>query len=475
MNLTQFLSVVRARWWLGAIVMALVTGAGLGYSLTSPRIYTANASVMLDAVSPDITGNFGGGLLLPSYIATQVDLIASERVRLKAVELLGMEKDPAQRELWLGKTGGSGDFKVWLASGLYDDLEVKPSRESNLITVRYASSDAEHAARVTNAIVQAYTETAIELKSEPARQYVQVYQERAQKARQEFEAAQARLTEFQRSNGLLNGGVDGKVDLEAARLTELSSQLVQLQALASESQSRRSEVSGGAERLSEVRGDPAVAQLRIDLVREQGRLLELNQRLGDQHPQVTEQQARIEELRSRLNAAIRTASGSVVVGDNVNQRRLASLQATIATQREKVAQLRGVRDRADVMARDVETARQAYESVMQRLSQTELAGRSSQTSVAVVQSASAPLRPSAPRTTLNTIAALFAGLVLGLSTIIFAELRDRRVRTADEVIGELQQALLLELPKVQFSTTPSSGKRGRSPAGLVLQRDVEEV
>lgn len=475
MNLTQFLSVVRARWWLGAIVLVITTSLGLIYSLSAKRVYSANASVILDAVSADITGNFGGGILLPSYIATQVDLVASERVRLRAVELLGLQNDPALRDTWMQKTEGALDFKVWLAQELYEDLAVKPSRESNLITVSYASADPGYAARVTNAIVQAYSETAIELKAEPARQYVQVYQDRAARARTEFEAAQARLTQFQRNNSLLSGGYDGKVDLETARLTELSSQLVQLQALANESQSRRSEVASGPERLSEVRGDPTVAQLRIDLVREQSRMLELNQRLGDQNPQVIEQQARIEELRSRLNAAVRTASGSLVVGDNVNQRRLTALQATVAEQREKVSQMRAMRDRADVMQRDVETARQAYEGVMQRLHQTELAGRSSQTSVAVVQAASPPLKPSSPRTTLNTIAAMFAGLVLGLSAIIFAELRDRRVRSADEVIGELQQPLLISLPRVQFSTSPSSGRRGRSPEGLVLPREVQEV
>lgn len=464
MNFTQFLSVLRARWWLGLLVAAITTAIGLGYSLRAERTYTASAAVMLDVLSPELTGGFGA-VLLPSYLATQVDLIGSERVALRAVDLLNLPTDPAARERWTEATEGAGNFRVWLSQALRQGLELRPSRESNVITVMYSSPDPAYAARAANAFVQAYGEIAIEMRAEPAQQFQQLYREKSDEARVAMESVQAQLSELQRAHGLLGGGGDGRVDLEAARLSELSSQLVQVQALVNESQSRRDEVSRGAERLSEVRGDPAVAQLRVDLVREQSRLLELNQRLGEMHPQVEEQQARLTELRLRLAAAVRTASGSVEIGNNVNRARLSQLQTAIAEQREKVTQLRSVRDQADMLQRDLENARHNYDALRQRLSQTELAGRSTQTNVSVVQSATAPLRPSAPRTLLNTVAALLAGSVLGVCLIVIAELRDRRVRTADEITGEMQQALLLTMPKVHFSDAQRISPIQRSPKG----------
>lgn len=477
MNLNQFFSIVRARWWLGLMVAALTTAAGLGYSLRSPKTYTASATVMLDLVSPELNGGFAG-VLLPSYLATQVDLLGSERVALKAVDLLGIAQDPALHESWMTKTEGAGEFKVWLAQSLHHDLEIKPSRESNVISIRYSAEDPKYAARVANAFVQAYAETSIELRAEPARQYQSVYRERAESARQAVETAQAKLTAFQRAQGLLGAGGDGKADLEAMRLAELSSQLTQLQALANESQTRRNEVTRGAERLAEVRGDPAVAQIRIDLAREQGRMLELDQRLGASNPQVVEQKALIEELQQRLATAVRTASGALDVGNSVNQARLTQLQAAIAAQRAKVERLRAVRDDADLMQRDLDNARQAYDGVLQRLNQTEMAGRSAQANVSVVQVASPPIRPSGPKTALNTIAALLAGSVMGLSLIVLVELRDRRVRTADEIVGEMQQTLLLAMPKVQFlQDKPSSpgARRFHKPEGVEIERQGLEM
>ncbi len=470
MNLSQFLSLLRARWRLGVIVLLCTIAAGVAYSLLSARTYTASSSVMVEFVAPDMPGGFSAGAQPLIYMASQVDLINSERVALKAVELLGLQSDAALRERWLAGTGGSGDFKVWLAGQLSAGLEVRPSRESNLITVRYTSEDAQEAARAANAFVRAYAETSLDMRVEPTRQFHVIYEERAVKARADLEAAQLRLSEHQRAHKMIAGGLDGRVDLEAARLSDLSSQLVQAQGLASESQGRRDQAARGAESLSEVRGDPTVAQLRIDLSRDESQLNELSQRLGDNHPQVLEQRARIGEVRERLARAIRTASGAVVAGDNVNKFRVAQLQAAIDAQREKVLQLKSIRDSADVLQRDVDVARQSYESVLQRLNQTELASHSMQTNVSVLQVASAPLRPTSPKTLLNTVAALLAGSVLGLSAIVLAEVRDRRIRTPDEVVGDLQQPLLLTMPKVHFlvdeAEEDSSLHRIRSAVGL---------
>ena len=56
-------------------------GATATWSLLSPRQYTATASVVLDVKSPDpVSGMMLAGLMAPGYMATQVDIIKSDRV-----------------------------------------------------------------------------------------------------------------------------------------------------------------------------------------------------------------------------------------------------------------------------------------------------------------------------------------------------------------------------------------------------------
>ena len=85
------------------------------------------------------------------------------------------------------------------------------------------------AAALANAFVQAYTDTTLELRVDPARQYSGFFDSRAKAYRDNFEKAQDRLAQFQKEKGLLV--TDERLDIETARLAELSSQLVGLQAL----------------------------------------------------------------------------------------------------------------------------------------------------------------------------------------------------------------------------------------------------
>jgi uncharacterized protein involved in exopolysaccharide biosynthesis len=77
--------------------------------------------------------------------------------------------------------------------------------------------------------------------------------------------------------------------VETARLNELSSQLTSMQALSSDSSSRRAQATSGAgDKLQEVLSNPLLSSLRADLSRAEARMQELNSRFGDNHPQVIE-------------------------------------------------------------------------------------------------------------------------------------------------------------------------------------------
>src|SRR5438876_214574 len=78
------------------------------------------------------------------------------------------------------------------------------------------------------------------------------------------------------------------------------------------------------------------------------------------------------DQRSRLDAATKRVSSSVGVNNSVNQSRLVALQADLDTQRAKVLRLKGLRDEAQVLQRDVENAQKAYEAVMAHVSQSDM-------------------------------------------------------------------------------------------------------
>ncbi|MBK7461066.1 MAG: chain length determinant protein EpsF [Betaproteobacteria bacterium] len=446
MTFGQFLSILRARWWVVALVLGLTVATTLLVSLLLPRQYTATASVVVD-FKPDPVSAFAfGGGASPAYMATQVDIIRSERVAQRVVRNLKLNENPQVRQEWLDETGGEGNIEVWLASVFQKQMDVVPSRESSVIAVSYKAPDPRFAAGLANAFAQAYIDTALELRTDPARLYSTFFENRAKEARETLEQAQSKVSVFQKQAGII--ATDERLDVETARLNELSSQATMMQALLAESASRQAQAqSGQGDRMQEVLSNANVSQLKADISRAEAQLQQLATRLGDKHPQVEEAKASLAELRSRLDAETRKVTGSVTVSANINRQRLAEVQRALQAQRDKVLKMKAVRDEGLVLLRDVENAQRSYDALLQRFTQTSLEGQTTQSNINLLTQATPPLEPSSPRLLLNTLLSIFLGTLLAVGTALVLELKDRRVRNVDDVVEALGLPVLGLMPK----------------------------
>ncbi len=445
MTASQFFAILRARWVLISFVFLVVVGSVIGVSLVLTKQYTATAAVMVDVKSPDpIAGIVFPGMMSPGYMATQVDVIGSDRVAQRVVRTLKLAENPTMRAQWQEAAQGKGSFENWLAELLQKNLDVKPSRESNVISVSYKAVDPKFAAAMANAFVQAFIDVTVELRAEPARQYAGFFDQRAAQLRDEVERAQAKLSAYQKSSGVV--AADERLDIETARLNELSSQLVALQAIAAESSSRQVQARSSAETLQDVINNPVVSGLKTEMLRQQARLQEMNARLGDAHPQVVELKAAIAELQSKLELEMRRVGSSVGVNNTINQARETQVRAALDAQRAKVLRLKEVRDEITVLARDVDNAQRAYDAVRMRANQSGLESLSTQTNVFMLSQAIEPTEPSSPRLMLNVALAVALGLLLGAAAALLRELTDARVRGVDDMTRSLSVPVLGVLP-----------------------------
>jgi chain length determinant protein EpsF len=467
MNLSQFFSILKARWWVAATVFLLTVGIAVGITLVLPKKYTASATLIVDQMRPDPVAavNYSGNPS-PAFMATQVDVLKSERVARRVVGKLKLDEDPSAHEEWMRATKGAGTLTDWVVAEVGQALEVKPSRESNVITVSYKASSPKQAAKVANAFVQAYMDVSLELKVDPARQYSSFFDSRSKELRSNLERAQTKLSAYQREKGVIIAS-DGQFDGEVARLNELSSQLIALQAVTAESNSRHAQAQAAGDRVQEVFNNPNISALRGDLTRAEARLNELSSRLGDNHPQVIEAKATISSLRSRLDAETRRVTGSLGVSSAINRQREVEIRAALEAQRARVMRMRTAREEGAVLLRDVENAQRAYDAVVARLNQSSLESQTTQGGASLLAEAVPPLLPSSPKVVLNGILALGLGIVLGLGAVALLEIADRRVRTVEEVSDLLGLPIFGVLPKPGGMSGFAGGRKLLvSPRGL---------
>jgi polysaccharide biosynthesis transport protein len=445
MSFAQFLSILRARWRSALAMLLATVTLVVVVSLVMPKKYTAGAAIVVDVRSPDpVAGVAPISLTIPNYMATQLDIMNSNRVARKVVQNLKLAQSTQLREQWQEDTSGRGDFEGWVAEKIQLNLRVKTTRESNVININYRSPDAKFSAMLANAFVAAYIETNRDLRVDPAKANNTFFDERARQMRTELEAAQARMSGYQREKGLTAN--DERLDVETARLNELSTQLVAIQAVSAESRGREGQARAGAGQMTEVLNNPLVSGLKSELSRQEAKLQELNSRLGDAHPQVIELRASIADTRKKVDAEIRRVSSSLGINASVNRSREGEVKAALEAQRNRVLRLKSERDELAVQQRDVDSAQKAYDAVLLRATQTGLESQSQLTNISVLNPAEEPVKPSSPLIFMNTALAIFLGSFLGIGLALLREMMDRRVRTASDIVKSLDLPVIGVMP-----------------------------
>jgi chain length determinant protein EpsF len=434
MNFSQFLLILRARKSIALITLLVTVVTTVVISLILPKTYMATSSVVLNTKGVDpVTGMTLPGSLLPGYMATQIDIISSKAVATRVVERLELDKNPAIIEQFRDATDGRGTVRDWLGDLLLKKLEIEPARESAVVAISFKGNDPQFAAAVANAFTEEYLRTNLQLKVEPMKKATAYFNEQGKQLRDAVEAAQSRLSKYQQEHGIVS--VDNRLDVESGRLNDLSAQLVAAQTQVAEANSRRSMALGseGAES-PDVSGNPLIQNLKISLTNAEAKFADVSQRLDKNHPSYQSAKAEVDKIRADLQAHMKSSSNSVGNNAAILQQREATIRAALVAQKEKVLELNRTRDEMNVLAKDLESAQRAFDTAMQRLSQTRIEGQSEQSDIGVLNVAVPPIDPASPKLLLNTALAIFVGTVLGVGAALLVEMLNRRVRSQNDLV-----------------------------------------
>lgn len=444
MSFGDFLRILRGRFGVALAVMLITVGIALSVSLLLPKQYKASTSLVIDFKSPDpIAGTLLPALAMPAYMATQVEIISSDRVAEHVVRKLGLAADAQLREDWLAATQGKGSIETWLVQQLQKRVTVAPARQSNVLTISYKATSPKIAAVTANAFAHAYLETALALRVEPAREYAKLFGEQATALRDNLTAAQVRLLAYQQEKGIVVN--DQRLDYETARLNELSTQLTVAQGQSAEARSRQL-LRGAADTHPEIVQNPLIQGLKIEIARQEAKLSELSLNVGRNHPQLQRAAAEIASLNEKLELETQKIRRSFSTSGSVSTAKEAELRATIAAQRRRLLELQSQRGELAVFVRDVEAAQKAFDAVSQRFSQTNLESHSNQANIAMLTSASEPIDPVFPKLVLNTGLSIFFGTLLGIGVAFLLEIFDRRIRSSRDLTEILELRVLGVIP-----------------------------
>jgi succinoglycan biosynthesis transport protein ExoP len=469
MRLSQLIRILWVHRWMSLCILAWVLAVAVMASVLLPKKYTGESAVVVDARGIDPLAQDGvmQSQQEANYVATQVDVIESHNVALKVVDRMKLTTDPEIVEKFQDKTGGVGSIRDFAADEILKSLTVKPSRDSDVIFVEFTSKSPQAAADITNAFSEGYIQASLELKVDPARRQAGWFDQQVNDLRTALETAQRKLSAYQAQHGVI--GTDetnnNKLDVETARLTEISNRFVDAQAAMYDAETRQRQMNEAAAKgLSDesvnVQQNPLLQNLKTELARSTANFAQVSQRYDHNHPQYISARAELEALRNKVAIEVGNANAAVEREARVARQNMADLQRTMDQQRKRILDLQHNQDEYAVLKRDEESARTAYDSSMQRGSETRLESRLKNTNTAILNYAFPPMKPSSPRLLLNLALGFILGSMLAVGASLTKERFDQRIHSRMDLLEGAGIAVLAELPRVHIAMQRYRRRRG---------------
>lgn len=449
MNIAHFFRILWVRRNLILVTtLSAVAAAVLIIKLVPPR-YTANSRLMLEIVKPDpVTGQALNSQFARAFVATQIELIKDYRVAGRVVDAFNWTSSPALAAAYRASNPGPDvSFRRWLAERVIDGTDAELITGSNILEIRYTSDQPETAARIADALREAYeTETRL-LKQRAATRSAEWFQAQSNKLRAELAKAEKEKAAFEQANNIVLE--DDLRDAESVRL----------QAMAGAQDAAAMPVMAAAVPIV----SPSQAQLtQMDVAIETAM-----RTMGPNHPRLValrQQRAAIAGSVAQELAAARAAARAPTVASGP------SASARYAAQQAKVLQQRGLVAEARQLAVNVSVLRDQVAATSKRTVELQQESESTETGMSFLGDAVAPKAPAFPNVPLVMIGAIALGLGLGIMLAVLVELLARKVRGPADL--DLPGIPLLGMATLQPFATPKPSLAERATKLLPYRKQA---
>lgn len=436
----------RSKWGIiGVAFIAAIYGAFSAY--TAQPLYKAEVKMLITPNQPNVVSidPVINSTNIWLFYETQYEIIRSRSVAMAVVKKLKLDKAWSS-ENEKKEPGLLHDLKKWLFGfSFQDEKKTVLSREerfenlagmiqggltatgvedSQIVLVSYVDTNPEQAARIANAIADAYMVVGLESRLEVAKKAVSWLTERMGDLRKKLAISETQLQEFQAKEGIVD--TESQQRIVERKLATITDKLVRAQTDRLDAETRYRQVQKAkAERkslesLTPVLKHPLIQRLKEENSKLSRRVAELNERYGKKHPKMIAARLDMKEARTRLDEEVSKIVEGVRREYEIaveNERRLLKLDKEM---KSGIRDLKGKEFQLVKLEREVATNRQLYETFLSRFKETDISGNSSFSNVRIIDHALPPTAPFWPRKKRIILLWLLGGLFVGVA-ISFAK------------------------------------------------------
>ncbi len=483
----RFLAIARRQLPAIVAVVSLVVLLAIIYLVTTPPKYTAVATMVIDSsnkLNQQQQTILNDAVVDSTAVETQVEILKSDNVASSVIRDLDLANDPefvgpgrgllaiaigAITSLLAPSSAPSESELAETALRTFQRMaSIKRNGMTYAINISFTSLNRDRAAKIANAIADAYVVDQMESRFQAAKRAGTWLQGRIAELRGHMLAAEKAVQDFKEQNNIVDAG--GRLVTEQ-QVAEVNSQLIMARAQTAEAKAR-------LDRIEElIRGNGSIPDAAVTdslkndvLTKLRNEYLQLSnrealwaERFGTGHLAVVSLRNQMEELRRSMLNELERIGGTYKSEYEIASAREASLRASL----ESVVSQSQSTKQAQIQLRELQsnaqTYRNLYDTFLQRYMEAIQQKSFPITEARVISPASPPNKKSSPSTLLVLALTLLASGMLGAGVAVLREVRDRAFRTSAQVERGLRVPCLAMVPTI--SETGSARRRSNILSG----------
>lgn len=459
--------VIRKRRWSVFFTLIAVFAAVAIWTFKQKPMYEAKGLLEIEQESPNIVtvqDLFQIENITNDYVETQYKILQSDSLARKVIEQLHLDQ---KREFNSGQ--GMADLfrilgadtnqketfpmdaahKQHVLQAFENRLTVEPLQRSRLVRIKFDSESPKLAASVVNTLAASYIQRNLQVHWEAAQKASAWLGEQLNGLKRKLQKSEDELQQYASTNGLLYlGGESGETEnIVDQRLRELQGELIQAQADRYAKEALFHTAQSGEKDASPGVSDNRVTQDLMDRLGDLERqYAALAPDFKPDYPKMKEIQSQIDETEQFLQQQRQEAERHVAEEYFAAVHREDLVQKAFDEQKKGASVVAQKSVQYNILKREVETNKQLYEGLLQRLKEAGVSSALRTSNIRMVDAAMPPASPLRPRVALNLACGLLLGLVGGAGLAFAQERIDNTLKSPGDVEYFLHMPVLGLIP-----------------------------
>jgi succinoglycan biosynthesis transport protein ExoP len=474
--LAQGLGFVRRQFLIILSVAPLTVGLAIAYLYSTPPMYTAKASLLIDTGKVQVFQRsvLGEGPVSSWAVDSQMEILKSDSFALSVIKNLQLDQE---REFVGPSKAGFSVLGLFLhPQSLFSQAsEAEPAVRALavfekrfavshlpgtfVIEVVFQSTNPSRAAQIANAVIDAFIADQVEAKYQTIGKATAWLQERLNELRAQASAAERAVVEYKTKNNIVDSG--GGHLINEQQLTELNTALGKTHADTVEAQARLDRVSQILKNddldpsapeigtVADALHSEVISKFRVQYLELSQREALLSARVGRDHLAVINLRNQMREVRRSILEEFKRIAASYKSDYDIAKARESALEKSLAS----TVSGSQTTNKAQIELRQLESAAQSYRALYDNFQQRYTDSVQQQSfpipEARAIAPALVPSAPSSPKSFRILAMATLAGLGFGLGLGLLRELTDRVFRTSQQVESLLQSECIAMLPLVK--------------------------